>query len=114
MPDRQETRSKKWAVLGFVLVLVVLAAGIVAAYYFLSLGAHRVVMTWSPTPGATSYNVYRSPVSGGPYVKVGVSPAAEYVDRRVPTGISYYVVTSVVDQRESKPSKEAKAFIPDS
>jgi hypothetical protein len=114
VPDRRQTHGSKWAVLWFLLVLIVLAGGIVAAYYFLSLGAHRVVMKWAPTPGATSYNVYRSPVSGGPYVQVGVSPTADYVDRRVPTGISYYVVTSVVNQRESKPSNEASAFIPDS
>ena len=95
-------------------IMVILAGGGLVAYHFLSLGSHSVVMIWAPTPGATSYNVYRSPVSGGPYVKVGVSPRAGYVDRRVPPGISFYVVTSVVGQHESKPSNEATAFIPES
>ena len=34
-------------------------------------GNHQVSLTWSAAPGAASYRVYRSPLSGGGYTFVG-------------------------------------------
>jgi fibronectin type 3 domain-containing protein len=95
--------------------LVAVAAVIgVFAYTKLQSGAsHSVTLRWSPSPGATSYNVYRSRVSGVRGSQIGISSTPTYIDRAVPGGTTfYYTVTGVRDGRESGPSNEAKAVIP--
>jgi fibronectin type 3 domain-containing protein len=74
---------------------------------------HSVTLNWQPTPGAQFYYVYRSTVSGSQYQKIGTSPTPTFKDTPVPSGaVFYYVVTGVVNGRESKYSNEIKAVVP--
>lgn len=62
-------------------------------------GGNAVVsLSWSGSSGATSYNVLRSTVSGGPYASVatGVTSAA-YSDAGVTNGSTYYYVVQAVN-----------------
>ena len=75
--------------------------------------AHSATLRWTPSAGATSYNVYRSAASGGPYTKIGQSLTPSYVDTQVRSGaVFYYVVTCVRDGTESAYSQEIKASVP--
>jgi bacillopeptidase F len=74
---------------------------------------HSVTLNWQPTPGAQFYYIYRSTVSGSQYQKIGTSPTPTFKDAPVPSGaVFYYVVTAVVNDRESKYSNEIKAVVP--
>jgi fibronectin type 3 domain-containing protein len=74
---------------------------------------HSVTLRWQPTPGARFYYVYRSTVSGSQYQKIGTSPTPTFKDAPVPSGaVFYYVVTAVVNGKESKYSNEIKAVVP--
>jgi fibronectin type 3 domain-containing protein len=104
----------------WILAGVVVAAGIQLSAYRLAGNRsgsnqepHSVTLTWTPAANATSYNVYRGQVSGGPYEKIGTSSTAKYVDKPVPSRTTlYYVVTTVSSAGESKYSKEIKAVVP--
>jgi hypothetical protein len=75
--------------------------------------AHSVTLHWVPSAGASSYNVYRSTRSGGPYAKIGQSLTPTYVDTPVASGaVFYYVVTSLRYGIESSYSQEIKASVP--
>jgi hypothetical protein len=54
----------------------------------------KVQLTWAPFPGAVSYNVYRSTVSDGPYLKIAntTSTYCTYLDSSVTTGTTYFYV----------------------
>ena len=81
---------------------------------------HRVILTWHPsTPNngvpIAGYNVYRSTISGGPYVRLASRvPDVSYIDTLVNSKQTYFYVVTAVDQsnRESKYSNEARAMIP--
>jgi len=47
-------------------------------------GNQQVVLSWTASLGATSYNVKRSTTNGGPYTNVGVPPAATFTNPAVP------------------------------
>lgn len=51
-----------------------------------------VVLVWSAVSGATSYNVYRSTVSGGPYSLLASSNGLTATDATVQSGVTYYYV----------------------
>jgi fibronectin type 3 domain-containing protein len=74
-------------------------------------GDAYVRLTWSPVYGASSYNVKRSIVSGGPYAIVAHGVAwTDYVDHSVANGTRYYYVVSAVDgSLESADSPELTA-----
>lgn len=78
--------------------------------------SHSVSITWTPstTAGVTSYNVYRSSVSGGPYARVGNASGSSFTDNSVMAGTTYfYVVTSLnSSQIESAVSSEIKVTVP--
>lgn len=76
---------------------------------------HSVILAWSPssTSGVTSYNVYRSQTSGGPYQKLGPASGTAFQDGTVMSGQKYfYVVTAVLGGVESANSNEVSAQIP--
>ncbi|MBZ5501221.1 MAG: choice-of-anchor D domain-containing protein [Acidobacteriia bacterium] len=79
---------------------------------------HSVALSWtaSTSSGVTGYNVYRSPVSGGPYAMVSPSrvAATQYTDSTVQSAQTYYYVITAVDSSnaESAYSNEASAAIP--
>jgi len=68
----------------------------------------NVMLMWMPFPGAASYNLYRSNVSGGPYDKIANSPANNYMDVNVSAEKSvYYIIKPVIGSKEGDPSPEA-------
>lgn len=54
----------------------------------------KVQLVWTNYPGAHHYNVYRSTVSGGPYVKIAspITTYSTYLDATVVNGTTYYYV----------------------
>src|SRR5215469_830590 len=79
--------------------------------------AHSVALTWNASTSTVSgYNVYRSIVSGGFYVKINSSlnTTLSYSDTTVSNGTTYYYVTTAVDSNgvESLFSNEVPAVIP--
>lgn len=77
--------------------------------------ALQVNLSWNPVAGAQGYNLYRSPVSGGGYVKVNAEPITDttYTDNSADlnSGQRYYYVVKALDSagNESAPSNEASA-----
>jgi len=59
----------------------------------------KVELVWPPITGATSYNVYRSTTTGGPYVKIGntTSTYCVYIDLTVTNGVTYFYVIRPCD-----------------
>ncbi len=99
------------AVLGAAGLLVaahaVHAAGPVFMSGFPLRAGSNVMLMWMPFPGATGYNVYRSEKPGGPYQKIGNTPANTHMDANVPTDKTYYyVVKSVTGDKEGEASAE--------
>ncbi len=72
-----------------------------------------VALSWtaSLSASATGYNVYRSPVEGGGYVRIGSTSALTYTDATVANGTTYYYVVRAVDAsgNEGDSSNEASA-----
>jgi hypothetical protein len=79
---------------------------------------HSVTLSWAPSTssGIRGYNVYRSTVPGGSYVKLNGSPMAStsYSDGNVASGMFYYYVATTIDNNnsESAYSNEAAAAVP--
>jgi hypothetical protein len=60
-------------------------------------GNNQVTLTWNPLLGATSYNVKRSTVSGGPYTTIstpGTVTGTSYIDSPAINGTTYYYTVS--------------------
>src|SRR5208337_3070621 len=76
-------------------------------------GNAQVSLTWNPSVGAVTYNIYRGTVSNGEIlVKSGVATAS-YTDTGVANGTTYfYKVTAVNAGGESSKSNEAAATPP--
>jgi regulation of enolase protein 1 (concanavalin A-like superfamily) len=75
-------------------------------------GCNVVSLSWLASSGATSYNVKRSTIKGGPYttIKTGVT-GTSYNDTSVVNGtVYYYVVTAVKSGVESADSNEESSF----
>jgi hypothetical protein len=56
--------------------------------------AGKVQLTWTHIPNAVSYNIYRSTIAGGPYVKIAntTSTYSTWLDSNVVNGTTYYYV----------------------
>lgn len=75
-----------------------------------SAGDGLVTLTWSAVTGATSYNVKRATVSGGPYSLVTTLATAGWTDTAVTNGTTYrYVVSSLGAGGEGVNSSEVTA-----
>jgi fibronectin type 3 domain-containing protein len=73
-------------------------------------GSTQVALSWTASSGATSYNVKRSTVTGGPYTTISSPMVTNYTDTGLTNGTSYfYVVTALNAGGESIPSTEVKA-----
>ena len=72
-------------------------------------GNAQVSLSWTASSGATSYNVQRSPASGGPYVSIATPAAPTYTDTNVTNGTTYYYVVVSGEcrrhEREFKPGQ---------
>jgi len=78
---------------------------------------HTVTLTWQASSGAnvTSYNVYRSTISGGYYGLLGsAAESLAYADQTVESGTTYYYVTTAVNEQgeESAYSNQVVAVVP--
>jgi hypothetical protein len=75
-------------------------------------GDGQVDLAWTGVPDAASYQVYRSPVSGGGYVWVGGTAGTAYTDTGLVNGRDYFYVVSAVDAagNEGPTSNEASAL----
>ena len=60
-------------------------------------GNAQVMLTWTASSGATTYNVSRSVNSGGPWVQVATPTTNAYTDTRLTNGVPYYYVVAAVD-----------------
>jgi len=79
-------------------------------------GSHEVTLSWTPSASQVAgYNVYRSLISGGPYIRINsaLDPNATYTDTNLPSGNYFYVATSVDSSGdESGYSNEVAVVIP--
>ena len=60
-------------------------------------GNNQVALTWNALPGAASYNLKRSTVSGGPYTTIstpGAVTQTSYTDSTAVNGMTYYYIVS--------------------
>jgi hypothetical protein len=72
-----------------------------------------VALTWSASVDATSYNVKRSPSSGGPYTVIVNTSSTNYSDTSVINGTTYYYVVSALGAGgEGANSAEVRATPP--
>jgi len=76
-------------------------------------GNAQVSLAWDDVPRAAGYNVYRSPVSGGGWVKANASPVAggSFTDIGLANARTYYYIVTALDGsgNESRPSNEVTA-----
>lgn len=77
---------------------------------------HTVDLTWSASPDAVGYNIYRGTVSGGPYTMINSSldSTTTYTDSTIVSGQAYYYVATAVnsESQQSGYSNQATAVIP--
>lgn len=68
-------------------------------------------LSWSPVDGATSYEVLRSPVTGGGYVQAGTTTGTTFTDTGLVNGAPEYYVVRALDPagNESADSNEVVA-----
>ena len=78
-----------------------------------ALSSTQINLTWNAVTNATSYNVKRSSISGGPYASIATGLVSTNFSDTVPVGMRYYyVVTAVVGGVESPNSPEATVILP--
>ncbi len=76
-------------------------------------GNAEASLAWNAVPGAAAYDLYRSPLSGGGWVKVGAGLAGtSYTDDGLTNGRTYYYVVTASDSagNESGYSNQASAL----
>lgn len=71
---------------------------------------NQVFLTWNSVASATLYTVKRAGNPAGPFVAIGTSTTAEFVDVNAKNGVTYfYVVTATIGTKESLPSNKVAA-----
>jgi len=75
--------------------------------------ASQIVLVWNAFTNATSYNLKRSPVSGGPYTTVATGIVTTNYTDTVAVGMKfYYVVSAISGGAETPNSSEASINLP--
>ena len=75
-------------------------------------GSGQIGLTWSPSSGATSYNVYRATSGTGAYTLIASSTSAAYTDTNVTDTTAYwYVVTALDASGETLDSNQATTTV---
>lgn len=73
-------------------------------------GNAQIALSWSASSSATSYNIKRSTISGGPYAAVGASTTNSFTNSGLTNGTTYfYVVSAVNTAGESANSNQTSA-----
>jgi subtilisin family serine protease len=67
-------------------------------------GINQVGLSWNSSSGATSYNVMRALVSGGPYNVIGTPTSTTYTDIAGMNGTTYFYVVSAVNSAGVSPN----------
>ena len=75
-------------------------------------GNAQVSLTWTTSPGASSYHVKRSTASGGPYVQVAAPTVTACTDRSLVNGTTYYYVVSALNAAGESPDSVATSAVP--
>jgi len=65
-------------------------------------------LTWNALPGATSYDIKRASVSGGPYTTLQNVSSPNYTDSSVVSGTAYYYTVSAVTASGSTANAEVE------
>jgi glycosidase len=77
-------------------------------------GNGTAALAWNAVSGASAYNVYRSPLSGGGWVRANDAPVtgASFTDSGLRNARTYYYVVRALDApgNESAPSNEVSAL----
>jgi fibronectin type 3 domain-containing protein len=60
-------------------------------------GNNQVALSWTASSGATSYNVKRATVNGGPYTTIASPTTTSYTNTGLTNGTTYYYVVSAVN-----------------
>jgi hypothetical protein len=76
------------------------------------IGNAQVALTWDSSPGATSYNVQRSTISGGPYTLLANTAGTAFTDTTVTNGITYYYVVSALNALGAGPNSSEVTAAP--
>jgi fibronectin type 3 domain-containing protein len=66
-------------------------------------GAKKISLSWIASSGATSYNVKRSTISGGPYITIATAVTTTYSNTGLSSGTTYYYVVSAVNSAGESP-----------
>ena len=75
--------------------------------------ANQINLSWTAGSGATSYNLQRATVSGGPYTSVAGPASTNYSDTGLTGGTTYYYAVSAVNAGgQSTNSAQAGATTP--
>ena len=75
-------------------------------------GDSQVTLSWNAASGATSYNVKRATVSGGPYGTVASVSTTNYADTGLSNGATYYYVVSAVNAAGEGPDSTQVSATP--
>jgi len=75
-----------------------------------AVSSSQINLSWSASSGATSYNVKRATVSGGPYTTVATGvTATSYSDTGLAASTAYYYVISAVNASGESPNSTEKS-----
>jgi pectin methylesterase-like acyl-CoA thioesterase/PKD repeat protein len=77
-----------------------------------SVGNAQVTLSWGASTPATSYNIKRSTVNGGPYTTITNVATTSYVDGSVTNGGTYYYVVSGVNTCSESANTLALGVVP--
>jgi fibronectin type 3 domain-containing protein len=75
-------------------------------------GNAQVMLAWTASTGATSYNVKRSTTNGSGYAQVGTSATAAFTDSGLTNGTTYYYVVSAVNAAGASPNSSQASATP--
>lgn len=75
-------------------------------------GDSQATLTWTASAGATSYNVKRAAVSGGPYTQIAAPTSTTYNDTALTNGTAYYYVVSAINSLGESANSAEVSVIP--
>jgi endo-1,4-beta-xylanase len=75
-------------------------------------GNAQVQLNWNAVAGATSYNVKRATVSGGPYTLAGTSTTPSFLNTGLTNGTTYFFVVSAVNGNGESPNSNQASATP--